>query len=113
MVAKAYPEERVGVFARRGGRTAVVEYSELDPAVAASQDPGSSALLYNWSNVCMHFFRVAWLRAVAEQLRSDGAYHIARKSIPSKDGPVPVRRPWLSKQGPHALCSVLLNLLWC
>ncbi len=27
MVAKAYPEEKVGVFARRGGALEVVEYS--------------------------------------------------------------------------------------
>lgn len=36
MVAKAYPEERVGVFARRNGRIEVVEYSELDPKEASA-----------------------------------------------------------------------------
>ena len=30
VVAKAYPEEAVGVFALRNGRCEVVEYSELD-----------------------------------------------------------------------------------
>ena len=42
MVAKAYPEEKVGVFAQRGAAVEVVEYSELDPQEAASIDPGSS-----------------------------------------------------------------------
>ena len=40
MVAKAYPEEKVGVFAQRGGHTEVVEYSEMEPQEAASIDPG-------------------------------------------------------------------------
>ena len=39
VVAKAYPEERVGVFAQRDGRIEVVEYSELDPHEAAATDP--------------------------------------------------------------------------
>lgn len=42
MVAKAYSEEKVGVFAQRGAAVEVVEYSELDPQEAASTDPSSS-----------------------------------------------------------------------
>lgn len=41
VVAKAYPEEKVGVFARRGAHVEVVEYSEMDPQEAASVDPGT------------------------------------------------------------------------
>ena len=37
-MAKAYPEEKVGVFAQRGEAVEVVEYSELDPQEAASVD---------------------------------------------------------------------------
>lgn len=36
MLSKAYPEERVGVFARKNGKVEVVEYSELDPKEAAA-----------------------------------------------------------------------------
>lgn len=39
VVAKAHPEEKVGVFARRGAHVEVVEYSEMDPQEAASVDP--------------------------------------------------------------------------
>lgn len=47
MVAKAYPEEKVGVFAvDDAGRTTVVEYSEMDPKEAASADP-DTGLLYS------------------------------------------------------------------
>ena len=44
MVAKAYPEEKVGVFARRGAHVEVVEYSEVDPEEAASKDPGAQPI---------------------------------------------------------------------
>ncbi len=45
MVAKAYPEERVGVFARKDGRIEVVEYSELDPQEAAATLGGAASPL--------------------------------------------------------------------
>lgn len=40
VVAKAYPEERVGVFAQKNGRVEVVEYSELAPSEASALDSG-------------------------------------------------------------------------
>ncbi|PSC69582.1 UDP-N-acetylglucosamine diphosphorylase 1-like isoform B [Micractinium conductrix] len=88
VVAKAYPEEKVGVFARRGGALEVVEYSELDPNEAAASDPATGGLKYGWSNICLHYFRRDWLEAVSGQLAELGRYHIARKKIPSKDGPL-------------------------
>jgi UDP-N-acetylglucosamine/UDP-N-acetylgalactosamine diphosphorylase len=87
VVRKARPEEAVGVFARRGGRLEVVEYSELDPAEAAASDPATGELRFGWSNVCMHYFSRAWLEEVAARLDAGGLpYHVARKAIPSKDG---------------------------
>ncbi|KAK9868416.1 hypothetical protein WJX84_009045 [Apatococcus fuscideae] len=89
VVAKAYPEERVGVFAQRDGRIEVVEYSELDPHEAAATDPSTEQLKYNWSNVCMHYFSREFLERAAAFLSSGkGCYHAAKKSISSKDGPV-------------------------
>jgi UDP-N-acetylglucosamine/UDP-N-acetylgalactosamine diphosphorylase len=64
----------------------VLEYSELDPAKASSINPATGELFYNWSNICMHYFAVPWLAAAAEALGRKGAYHIARKQIPSKGG---------------------------
>eukprot|EP00798_Chlamydomonas_sp_ICE-L_P026929 gene26929-4552_t len=68
-VAKASPEERVGVFASRDDRLSVVEYSELDPAKASAVDPSSGTLYFNWSNICMHYFTAAWLRKVSHTYR--------------------------------------------
>ncbi|GIL53347.1 hypothetical protein Vafri_8968 [Volvox africanus] len=106
VVAKAYPEEKVGVFALRRaapdsttgpdtaspGALTVLEYSELDPDLAASTDPSTGHLYFNWSNICMHYFSVNWLRNVATQLLAGGStpYHVARKRIPSVIGPVSV-----------------------
>ncbi|KAK9843554.1 hypothetical protein WJX81_008640 [Elliptochloris bilobata] len=88
VVAKASAAERVGVFARRAGRLEVVEYSELDPEQAASVDPRTRRLRFNWSNVCMHYFCTAFLADMAGRMRSEARYHLARKAIPSVSGPV-------------------------
>lgn len=115
---------QVGVFAQRpgpGGGLCVLEYSELDPALAHAPDPTATALspaaappqqsqpqgsqpqqqqqqpplLFNWANLCMHYFRLSWLRRTAAHLLAGGggagagtgaeevAYHVARKRIPS------------------------------
>lgn len=88
VLAKAYPEEKVGVFAYTpDGSLQCLEYSELDPAQASSINPATGQLYYNWSNICMHYFSLPWLAATVKALSGPGAaYHIARKAIPSKSG---------------------------
>lgn len=51
---------------------------------------GTGNLTYTWSNICMHYFSLAFLQYIATQLQSSLAYHVAQKSIPSKDGSVKV-----------------------
>lgn len=71
---------------------------------------GTGLLRYNWSNVCMHFFRVSFLRQVASRLMDDALFHVAHKQIPSRDGPIPVRfgsTPYPTPIVPmHAMLSV-------
>jgi UDP-N-acetylglucosamine/UDP-N-acetylgalactosamine diphosphorylase len=94
VVAKASADERVGVFAATGGgdsnnkrRLCVLEYSELDPSLASApgngKDDSDDPYLFNWANVCMHYFSVSWLRGAAERLGDAPCYHLARKAIPS------------------------------
>jgi UDP-N-acetylglucosamine/UDP-N-acetylgalactosamine diphosphorylase len=96
VVAKASADERVGVFAAtrgeggdRGRPLCVLEYSELDPSLASAPAPASSSAadgdpyLFNWANICMHYFSVPWLRGAAERLAQAPCYHLARKAIAS------------------------------
>ena len=54
------------MFASRGEALTVLEYSELDPAVSSAVDPEAAdgTLLYNWGNICMHYFSTEWLLKV-------------------------------------------------
>ncbi|KAL6761172.1 nucleotide-diphospho-sugar transferase [Haematococcus lacustris] len=88
VVAKASADEKVGVFASREGALSVVEYSEMEPGQAHATNPDTGALLYKWSNICMHYFSVEWLQQLQEHLAKGTAYHVAHKVIPSIDGPV-------------------------
>lgn len=52
---QAYPQEKVGVFVRRGkgGPLTVVEYNELDPTLASAINQETGRLRFCWSNVCI------------------------------------------------------------
>lgn len=63
---QAYPQEKVGVFVRRGkgGPLTVVEYSELDPSMASLINQQTGRLRFCWSNVmsiitCFHLLLLA------------------------------------------------------
>lgn len=88
VVRKAYPQEKVGVFVRRGkgGPLAVVEYSELDPSLSSAVNQETGRLRFCWSNVCLHMFTVDFLNQVANGLEKDSIYHLAEKKIPSIHG---------------------------
>ncbi|XP_010260631.1 PREDICTED: UDP-N-acetylglucosamine diphosphorylase 1-like [Nelumbo nucifera] len=88
VVRKAYPQEKVGVFVRRGkgGPLAVVEYSELDPMLASEINQETGRLRFCWSNVCLHMFTLDFLNQVANGLEKDSIFHLAEKKIPSIHG---------------------------
>jgi UDP-N-acetylglucosamine/UDP-N-acetylgalactosamine diphosphorylase len=77
-VAKAGPEERVGVFCKREGRPSVIEYSELSPEMRHARD-ADGRLTYGAGNIAVHLFSRAFLeREAATPL----PYHAAHKRIP-------------------------------
>ncbi|GMY35029.1 UDP-N-acetylglucosamine diphosphorylase 1-like [Fagus crenata] len=88
VVRKAYPQEKVGVFVRRGkgGPLTVVEYSELDSSLASAINQETGRLRFCWSNVCLHMFSLDFLNQVANGLEKDSIYHLAEKKIPSIHG---------------------------
>ncbi len=82
-VRKREPGERVGVIARRGGRTVAVEYSDLDDAVASARDASGELVLWA-GNVATHFIEVEFARRLTEGgLRLP--YHRAIKKVPYLD----------------------------
>ncbi|CAN1828535.1 UDP-N-acetylglucosamine diphosphorylase 1 [Linum perenne] len=88
VVRKAYPQEKVGVFVRRGkgGPLTVVEYSELDQSLASAVNQQTGRLRFCWSNVCLHMFSLDFLNQVANGLEKDSTYHLAEKKIASIHG---------------------------
>ena len=80
-VRKTDPSEKVGVFARVDGRSAVVEYSELtDAQSAATADDGS--LLYGQGSIAAHCIDVAFAHEMADR---GLPVHRARKKVPIVD----------------------------
>src|SRR5690606_31369760 len=76
-VAKASPEERVGVFCLRDGSPSVIEYSEMSPEMCAARD--AEGLLYGSANIAVHLFRREFLEENADAALP---WHVAHKKIP-------------------------------
>ncbi|KAL0352664.1 UNVERIFIED_CONTAM: UDP-N-acetylglucosamine diphosphorylase 2 [Sesamum angustifolium] len=86
VVRKAYPQEKVGVFVRRGkgGPVSVVEYSELDQSLASAINQETGRLRFCWSNVCLHMFTLEFLNQVANGLEKDSMFCV-REFAPVKN----------------------------
>lgn len=84
VVEKAAPEERVGVYARVGGATRVVEYSDLPPSLAAART-ADGRLRYAAGNVAQHVLG----RDFVAGLSAGGDFalplHRARKTVSAFD----------------------------
>jgi len=81
VVLKRSPGEKVGIVARAGGRPALVEYSDLDPADAAKTD-ADGRLTYRLGSIAAHVFDLGFLR---RELPRALPLHVAHKEIPCVD----------------------------
>jgi hypothetical protein len=63
---------RAVLVCRRNGKVEVVEYSEISAEQKSARDTWGR-LQYNWSNVCMHYFSLAWLTKVVKHLEKNGS----------------------------------------
>lgn len=79
VVFKETPEEKVGILGLVDGRCAIVEYSDLPPAMATERATDGT-LAFRAGSPAIHLFSVPFLeRATAGSTRL--AYHIAKKKV--------------------------------
>lgn len=84
---KASDKEAVGVFAKRGGKWGVVEYTEIgDARAAARRNDGTR--MYDAANIAIHLLHVDFLKRAASEMKTYEYYHAALKTIPTHEGPV-------------------------
>lgn len=85
MVPKRDAGEKVGVYCRRGGRTGVVEYSDLPEELAVAVD-GDGRLRFRAGNIAVHAISLAFAERLAEGAEGFGLpFHRARKKVPHVD----------------------------
>ncbi|HVZ94977.1 MAG TPA: UDPGP type 1 family protein [Phycisphaerales bacterium] len=89
MVAKSDPAERVGVFARVGGKTCVVEYSDLPKEMAEARH-ADHRLKFNAGSIAIHVIGVSFVQRLNEVENAGGGgfaldFHRAEKKVPYID----------------------------
>lgn len=84
MIPKAYPQEKVGVFCTSGGKTQVIEYSDL-PEQQTQEKDKDGQLRFMAGSIAIHIMSVRFV----ERLNTDAAlelpYHRAEKKVASID----------------------------
>jgi UDP-N-acetylglucosamine/UDP-N-acetylgalactosamine diphosphorylase len=88
-VAKTNPDERVGVFARVGGKPAIVEYSELT-AEQSRERAADGSLRFGQANIAAHCLDLDFARRMADE---GLPVHRARKKVPFVDAAGAVVQP--------------------
>lgn len=66
VVAKANPQERVGVLCLRNGSPAVIEYSEIDEVQAHAVDPSTGKLLFNAAHIVLNNFTTDFIQQIVD-----------------------------------------------
>jgi len=86
-VGKKEPHEKVGVLAVAGGRTSVVEYSEISTKMAEATS-ADGQLLYGAAHICVNWFSMAFLRRFCSEMLDTLPLHVAKKKVDvcSEDG---------------------------
>jgi UDP-N-acetylglucosamine/UDP-N-acetylgalactosamine diphosphorylase len=90
VVRKREPSERVGVVVWRGGRHAVIEYSDLPAALAARRRPDGE-LAFAAGSIALHVFAREFVERLAATVELP--FHRALKRVTYVDGEGTVVRP--------------------
>jgi UDP-N-acetylglucosamine/UDP-N-acetylgalactosamine diphosphorylase len=95
VIRKLDPMEKVGVLARAGGATLVIEYTELTDECRHAREAGGE--LRFWAgNLALHAFSLPFLRRVAGSADRWLRFHASEKKLPMVDDqgrPVAPREP--------------------
>ena len=75
-VAKAYPEEKVGVYCKRNGKPSIVEYIELSEQMRTLKNE-SGDLAYGEANIISHLLSVDAIEKISNETLK---YHLAIKN---------------------------------
>lgn len=75
-VAKAYPEEKVGVFCKRDNKPSTVEYIELSEEMRNKRD-NNGELVYGEANIISHLLNIDAIEKITNYKLQ---YHIAKKN---------------------------------
>ena len=78
VVAKADPDERVGVLCLEDGKPSIVEYYEMTEEMRTLREPGGR-LSYNYGVILNYLFRVDKLQKIMDQQMP---VHLVKKKIP-------------------------------
>lgn len=82
VVHKRNAEEKVGIFAYKNSRPAVLEYSDISDELRTAKTP-DGALEYDGGNVGMYVFRIEALRKISTEALP---WHVARKTVNGVEG---------------------------
>jgi UDP-N-acetylglucosamine/UDP-N-acetylgalactosamine diphosphorylase len=84
MIPKAYPEEKLGVFCTRQGKTVVIEYSDLPLDLQREKDPATGRLRNEAGSIAIHVIDREFVRRMAKG--AEGLpFHRADKKIATLD----------------------------
>jgi UDP-N-acetylglucosamine pyrophosphorylase len=84
VLAKRSPAERAGSVGRLGGRTRVIEYTEIDPWHRDQRD-AEGELVYWAASIGIHVISLDFARRVAAEAERVLPYHASPKQIPCLD----------------------------
>lgn len=82
MIPKAYPEEKVGHFCRKDGKTVVIEYSDMPQDMQRARD-GDGQLRFRAGSIAIHVLDVGFVARLGGGASGEALpFHRAEKKIP-------------------------------
>jgi UDP-N-acetylglucosamine/UDP-N-acetylgalactosamine diphosphorylase len=82
-IAKAYPDEKMGVFTSVDSRCTIIEYSDMSKELKHATD-ANGKLIHRAGSPAIHFFAVDFLEDILQK-GTGLPYHLAKKKVPCID----------------------------